>query len=245
MQSVSSRRHRGTAVGVTAALVLLATTANATPEGDCQAGRYKAAGEYVACHQKAVAKFYAGGDNARLVGSISKCREKYVRKWVGLSGKASGSGSSCDAGIYVDNGDGTVTDRLTGLQWEQKTNDNGIHDRDNTYTWSATPPNADGTAFTVFLDTLKSGCFAGYCDWRMPTFDELSTIVAEPCDTGGGIPCLAPIFGEGSGGDWWSFTTMPSLLYPDQAWKVNFSFGDEFPSGKGAALYVRAVRGGL
>jgi len=80
---------------------------------------------------------------------------------------------------YGDNGDGTVTDYDTGLQWEQKTDDASVHDKDNTYAWSDggggfTQP--DGAAFKVFLGTLNngtssegsatSGCFAGHCDWR-------------------------------------------------------------------------------
>ena len=66
---------------------------------------------------------------------------------------------------FVDNGDGTVTDRETGLQWEQKvTGSDGPnladpHDVDNEYTWSEggdfTAP--DGTAFTDFLVKLNGG----------------------------------------------------------------------------------------
>jgi len=37
---------------------------------------------------------------------------------------------------FVDNGDGTVTDNMTGLMWEKKDNSSGIHDMDNIYTWS-------------------------------------------------------------------------------------------------------------
>src|SRR5882724_11665687 len=37
---------------------------------------------------------------------------------------------------FVDNGDGTVTDDLTGLQWEKKDNTcPGIHCVSDTYTW--------------------------------------------------------------------------------------------------------------
>ena len=44
---------------------------------------------------------------------------------------------------FVDNGDGTVTDQQTGLQWEKKTTAVGsganaadLHDVDNRYTWA-------------------------------------------------------------------------------------------------------------
>jgi cysteine-rich repeat protein len=96
---------------------------------------------------------------------------------------------------FVDNGDGTITDGLTGLMWEKKDLSGGIHDKYNTYTWSTGPPwNPDGTAFTLFLDTLNNTCdgdestacttnatctgignglcgHAGYRDWRLPLED--------------------------------------------------------------------------
>jgi hypothetical protein len=73
---------------------------------------------------------------------------------------------------FVDNGDGTITDTQTGLMWEKKSYDGSIHDVTNYYTWSSTVGGTamDGTVFTVFLAGLNTPpCFAGYCDWRLPT----------------------------------------------------------------------------
>ena len=36
----------------------------------------------------------------------------------------------------IDNGDGTVSDPATGLMWEKKTDDGGVHDKDNQYKWA-------------------------------------------------------------------------------------------------------------
>jgi len=85
---------------------------------------------------------------------------------------------------FVDNGDGTVTDNETGLQWEKKVGNTcdaganagasctvasecpggacscpGPHCVDNSYTWTATPGGTapDGTAFTSFLAMLNGG----------------------------------------------------------------------------------------
>ena len=158
------------AVSLSAALA-----AAATPEGACQTGRYGAASRYAQCEQRATGKYLASGDSDKYQVTISKCRTKYGSAWTKLEAKAVGTGSSCDTGRYTVGG-GTVTDNLTGLQWEQKTNDASVHDRMNNYTWSASGTAADGTVFTTFLDTLNTvGCFAGHCDWRLPTRAELAT----------------------------------------------------------------------
>jgi hypothetical protein len=83
------------------------------------------------------------------------------------------------------------------------------------YTWNAFPqpfPHApaDGQAFTIFLAALNSGgCFAGQCDWRLPTLAELETILQamtpSPCDTS---PCIdEEVFGPTVATYYWSDTT--------------------------------------
>lgn len=166
---------------------------------------------------------------------------------------------------WVDNGDGTVTDYVTGLMWEQKDDNGGIHDKDDVYTWSSgSPYDPDGTAFTVFLDTLNGGAtgvgdcdsgdrltqnggFAGHCDWRLPTIAELRTILLgpAPCTTSSCID--EDVFGPTASVPslYWSATSSSSSAA--FAWVVIFPNGvGNFPLEKAAELlHVRAVRGGL
>ena len=171
-----------------ALVVLVAAPAHADEDG-CIAARYAAFGKYLGCEAKAAAK--GPSDSAFL-----KCRQQYAAAWTKLGPKY--PGTSCDGARFVDNGDGTITDKLTQLVWEKKTTDVGSgenysdrHDVDNTYTWSISETAADGTAYTDFLDNLNGSGFAGQHDWRLPTLFELHTIASTDSVPCGSAPCVA------------------------------------------------------
>jgi len=159
---------------------------------------------------------------------------------------------------FVDNGNGTITDKQTGLIWEKKTPTGDPTGVNNNYTWSSTFGGTapDGTLFTDFL--AKMNCeissdgtcglaLAGFTDWRIPTIAELRSIldtsVAGCAGAGGTVACIDPIFGPTASSGYWSSTSDASD--PAAAWVVNFDgVVDVSGSNKGNHFFVRAVRGG-
>ena len=167
---------------------------------------------------------------------------------------------------YVDNGDGTVTDNKTGLMWEKKLAaadplctsgtqaSRNVRCVQNTYIWSAASPwiEPSGTLYSDFLENLNdlktpndgiaTPCFAGYCDWRIPTIGELRSIVLAPYPTCAFNPCIDAIFGPTWAASYWSSSSLASGA--GYAWFVGFNDGFVSSGLKGYAYYARAVRGG-
>ncbi len=63
---------------------------------------------------------------------------------------------------YEDNGDGTVTDMVTGLMWQQTLDHNGDGSIDY----------ADKLTYDEILALPETDVTAGYTDWRVPTIKE-------------------------------------------------------------------------
>lgn len=128
---------------------------------------------------------------------------------------------------FVDNQDGTVTDTLTCLQWQQATADttgDGLADK---MTWESALAYADGLFF------------AGHGDWRLPDMNELTTIV----DYSRFDPSIdTTYFPDTVSFYYWSSTT--AAYAPRNAWSVLFNLGYGLGGQKIYSYYVRAVRGG-
>jgi hypothetical protein len=240
------------ATSVVGTLVLAAHGAHATlTNGVCLAQKRVAWGDLRKCQAGAEGKALKGK-----LGDLAKCQTKFQEKLAKITAKATKATIACR---YGRNGDGTVTDYDTGLQWEQKDGVDGVpvlsnpHDVDNTYVWSASSTAADGPLFDDFLDKLNrctsadavtlGGGFAGHCDWRLPTVVELQAILEDPFPCGTS-PCIDPTLGPTVANNYWSGTTLAA--HPDGAWVVDFADGRVIDAyGKANSFLVRAVRPGL
>ena len=142
-------------------------------------------------------------------------RDKYEKNYVYAV-----QGPSLTYGKFQDNGDGTVTDQMTGLMWQA----------------TEIRPEKWQQAL-AYCNQLDLG---GYSDWRLPTIKELSTLV----DESRANPAIDTTFFPGTrSSSYWSSTTFTE--HPGFAWHVRFDNGLEYNGGyKGRRYFIRAVRGG-
>jgi len=141
------------------------------------------------------------------------------------------------SGHYRINGDGTVTDTNTKLMWKrcsegQSGNDcSGEADR---YTWNdAMAKFGKGVSF---LGLGKKVSFAGYNDWRIPTIDELRTLVDKSQR-----PTIDQVaFPNTPAYLYWSSSTKDASF----AWFVYFNGGGDYWDDRLNGGAVRLVRSG-
>jgi len=141
---------------------------------------------------------------------------------------------------------GCVLDNVTGLMWEVKTNDGGLRDWNKTYTnYSATynPSNSYGTATDTsgFVTAVNATNLCGHSDWRLPTADELQSIV----DYGVAYPgptIDTTWFPNTQGSLFWSAS--PYVGVSSNAWFVYFYDGYVNVYYRSNDYYVRLVRAG-
>jgi len=123
-----------------------------------------------------------------------------------------------------------VRDRVSGLVWEVKTNDDSIHQYSDRYYLAE--------ARDSFIGTLNKTAFGGYTDWRLPEIMELYSIVHGGYTYTAIDPTYFPnVWYEVS--CYWSGTLIPDTT--GQAWAVDFT--DGLTCLNDSAKPVRAVRG--
>lgn len=155
---------------------------------------------------------------------------------------------------------GCVQDNITGLMWEVKTIDGGLHDMNKTYTnFDSTtaaqkhdfasgalsnPAQAeiDAPSNSVgFKNRVNAQGLCGFSDWRLPTADELQSIVdysvASPKST-----IDARWFPYTRSNYYWSGS--PVMGDSDYAWNVDFYNGSMIDGFRNFSAFVRLVRAG-
>ena len=152
-------------------------------------------------------------------------------------------------------GDCTL-DNFTGLMWEVKSDEPGLHDWHNTYSWfdpdaSNNELNYRGTAgggecvgsdcdTSDFIRAVNEAGYCGFHDWRLPSRDELQSISdlrkAEnpPTINSEYFPFTQPE-------EYWS--TNDYSFQHDAAWAWSFRFGHDRVDWKKTSKYLRLVRG--
>lgn len=120
----------------------------------------------------------------------------------------------------ADTSKGIVVDHMTGLIWAAETSPNELN-------WEEAKR---------YCANLEIG---GYTDWRLPTIDELRTIV----DKSRGNPAInTDFFPDTKSSSYWSSTTNANDT--NRAWYIYFRDGLDNYYYKSYYGYVRAVRGG-
>jgi len=89
----------------------------------------------------------------------------------------------------------------------------------------------------AYVQGLNCREIAGYSDWRMPTVDELKSLITKDKQANGIF--IDPSFDSKQESCWSSSRHADDILY---GWGVNFSYGDDNYYYKSGIYYVRAVR---
>ncbi|MBS3954280.1 MAG: DUF1566 domain-containing protein [Methylomicrobium sp.] len=145
-------------------------------------------------------------------------------------------------GRFRDNEDGTATDLQTGLQWMRcslgQTWDGTTCQGDaDEYNWHEANKVVRDSIFLGFKIAEKFS-FAGYDDWRVPTIDELKSII----EKNEVPPINVKVFPNTPLTLFWS--SSPYADYTNFAWRLDFGNGHVKGSLKTYLAPVRLVRGG-
>lgn len=187
-------RMRAVAGGVLLSFVCVTTAWSAgDPANKCQSDKQKAVGKLAACTLNALAKSTKAGldqDPAALAG----CSTKFSATVAKVESKAGGACPTSNdtatlagevaglatrvseslAGVrFVDNGDGTITDTVRGMIWQQQSAGTGC-------AACVDEPRPYGAALAwlgSLNGTATANALGGHRDWGLPTIEELQSIV--------------------------------------------------------------------
>jgi hypothetical protein len=152
-----------------------------------------------------------------------------------------------------------VKDNVTGLMWEVKTDDNGLHDKDDDYSWYNTESTENGGAEGTqnggscfsgvscdtkgFVTAVNVAGLCAYNDWRMPTVTELQGLLNYQKIDFTNPMIDATFFPNTIGSFVWS-ASPDADSKSNGAWGVFFNFGSVNHYSRKNGQSVRLVRGG-
>ena len=129
---------------------------------------------------------------------------------------------------FLDNGDQTISDKLTGLIWNKNANPAGT-----VKTWQQA---------LDYVKTLNSLNYRGHNDWRLPNINELRSLAnAQQGDLAAWLNSQG--FSGVQGAIYWSSDS--DAFYTNSAWYIDISSGYVYSSTKSGSNYVWPVRSGL
>lgn len=146
-----------------------------------------------------------------------------------------------NAPSYTNNGDGTITDNVTGLVWQQSADTDGDGDIDAT----------DKLSYDNALAYCENLSFAGYDDWQLPTIKQLYSLIDfngkdpsgyEGTDTAGLVPFIDTDYFDFAYGDTSAGERIidsqyaSSTLYVDGGLLFGVNFADGRIKGYGLSL---------
>ena len=117
---------------------------------------------------------------------------------------------------FQDKGNGTVTDRKTGLMWQQSGSDASMQYKDT----------------DDYVRQLNNKGLADYNDWRLPTLEELASLLESQ-------KMIDPVFDKKQDWCWSSDKRAPTTKW---VWDVDFYYGEVDWRNLDRSSYVRAVR---
>ena len=137
-----------------------------------------------------------------------------------------------------------VRDNVTKLVWEAKTDDGGIHDKDNKYKWGGSTVLGSGygnyyTDWESLVNGSNNQSLCGYSNWRVPTVNELTGLI----NYGRHTPSIDTVyFPYTQPSYYWS--SSPSSSSQNTAWWVHFLYGHSNTYDRILEIYVRLVSSG-